>query len=69
MDPFVDRARETLVPLHMIFWGSLLIVFDVTFEGWFGRLDWRFDVLNDALGAALMMVALRDGRARARPVY
>ncbi|HWN68994.1 MAG TPA: hypothetical protein VNM90_15255 [Haliangium sp.] len=62
--------REDIVhaarPLRQIFWGTLLVLLDVTFSLTYGGGGFRFDVLDDTLGMVLIIAAV--ARLRGIPV-
>jgi len=58
--PRVDRSEvhKAIKPLRLIFWGGLLCLFDITFSELRNGQGYRFDVLNDTLGAILIAVGV-----------
>jgi hypothetical protein len=50
--------RQAVKPLRLIFWGGLLLFLDVTFASTVNGEGFRFDVLNDTLGAVLVTIGV-----------
>ncbi|MFO0933150.1 MAG: hypothetical protein U1E39_10640 [Planctomycetota bacterium] len=53
-----DDVRAAVRPLRWIFWGGLLCVIDVHYSTVTDGRGWRFDVLNDVVGMALILAGL-----------
>lgn len=49
---------QTVTPLRMIFWGGLLLIFDITFTTTTNGHGFKFDILNDAVGAVLIAIGV-----------
>jgi len=47
-------VKQAIAPLRLIFWGGLLCIFDITFSQTTNGQGFKFDVLNDALGTAMI---------------
>lgn len=63
----VPIIEKTVTPLRMIFWGALLCVLDLSFSQTTNGGGFKFDLLNDALGAVLIAVGVF--RLSALPVH
>lgn len=64
--PMYDDIRQAVTPLRMIFWGALLCIFDLTFSS----SGFRFDILNDFVGALLIAIGVaRLGKFVVDDVY
>ncbi len=50
--------RQAVKPLRLIFWGGLLLFLDFHFTSTVNGEGFRFDVLNDTLGAVLVTVGV-----------
>lgn len=60
-------VKQAITPLRMIFWGGLLCIFDFNFSQTTNGRGFKFDILNDALGAILIAVGVF--RLSAAPVH
>ena len=47
-------VKQAIAPLRMIFWGGLLCIFDFNISQTTNGQGFKFDILNDALGTALI---------------
>jgi hypothetical protein len=56
--PGPESVRQTIGPLRMIFGGELLCLFDVTFKSTTDGVGFAFDLLNDAVGAFLIVTGV-----------
>src|SRR5688572_6553017 len=55
---FPTRLLRTRTPLRLIFWGGLLLVLDFHFSTVQGNRGFRLDLLNDLMGAILILVGI-----------
>jgi hypothetical protein len=53
-----QHVHAAVTPLRLIFWGGLLWIFDVSFSSTVNGEGWRFDLLNDTLGAILITIGV-----------
>ena len=53
-----QSIRQAITPLKLVFWGGLLCLFDFTFSTTSGGEGFKFDILNDAVGAVLIAVGV-----------
>ncbi len=51
----VPDIKSVIVPLRLIFWGSLIVLIDLTYSKTVNGVGWRFDFLNDAVGMAMIL--------------
>ncbi len=51
-------VRSAITPLRLIFWGGLLCIFDLTVSQTSNGEGFKFDFLNDAVGAAMIAVGV-----------
>jgi hypothetical protein len=49
-----EQVHAAVRPLRWIFWGGILCIFDVTFSSTTNGEGFRFDLLDDTLGAVLI---------------
>lgn len=54
----VDSVTRAITPLRMIFWGGLLCIFDITVTAKTNGSGFKFDFLDDTLGAILILVGV-----------
>ena len=54
----VDSVQRAIIALRLIFWGGLLCIFDVTIGHTVNGRGFKFDFLNDALGAIMIAVGV-----------
>jgi hypothetical protein len=47
-------VRETVLPLRVVFWGAILCIIDITFVTTTNGEGFKFDLLDDAIGAAMI---------------
>ena len=59
-------VKQAITPLRLIFWGGLLCLFDLNFSQTTNGRGFKFDLLNDAVGAVLIAVGV--SRLSAAPV-
>jgi len=52
------EIRQAITPLRLVFWGGLLCLFDITFSETHNGEGFKFDILNDTLGAILITVGV-----------
>lgn len=52
------KLQRAVAPLRLIFWGGLLCVFDLSITWTVNRQGFKFDILNDALGAVLIAIGV-----------
>jgi hypothetical protein len=50
--------RQAVKPLRLIFWGGLLLFLDLAFSETVNGEGFRFDILNDTLGAVLVTIGV-----------
>ena len=53
-----QSVRLAITPLRMIFWGGLLCIFDITFTQTTNGQGFKCDILDDTLGAILIMTGV-----------
>jgi len=53
-----ESIKRAITPLRLIFWGGLLCIFDVSISQTVNGEGFKFDFLNDALGAILIAVGV-----------
>jgi hypothetical protein len=46
--------RRTVFPLRLIFWGAIICIIDITFSSTTNGEGFKFDLLDDAVGAAMI---------------
>lgn len=54
----VSVIKQAITPLRVIFWGGLLCIFDLNFSSTTNGQGFKFDILNDAVGAVLIAVGV-----------
>jgi hypothetical protein len=50
--------QQAISPLRMIFWGGLLCVFDITFTSTTNGQGFKCDILDDTVGALLILIGV-----------
>jgi hypothetical protein len=50
--------QRAISPLRMIFWGGLLCIFDITFTSTTNGQGFRCDILDDSVGALLILIGI-----------
>lgn len=63
MDISYDGIRRLITPLRLIFWGGIFCVIDLTYSNTFNGEGWKFDLLDDAVGMAMILYGLSKLRA------
>ncbi len=66
----VPDIKSVIVPLRLIFWGSLIVLIDLTYSKTVNGVGWRFDFLNDAVGMLMILWATsRLAKIRVNDAY
>jgi hypothetical protein len=56
--PPSDTVKRAITPLRLVFWGGLVCIFDLTYSQTVNGRGFKFDLLDDALGALLISIGV-----------